>query len=390
MVYPGLRALVDTGALACIPRRLACFFHAWWPHCADGRRAAAMASFWQVGLVSTLVALCQHQSCRELGSSCVPFRSRLGWYPHFIAETARHYRPLAVCRARRLQLWGLDVPAGWQLTNQSPMVHLGCRLGAVAWRHARLAPWAAFGRGNISRCPGDCGYRTGYPRPTTTLSARFCCQRWFLSSKGHRVLRAVLFLLSIPFEGDQPPTLPFVRVCSGSRIANDQDVDAAATRGDCARMRIPGNWWPGRPRTGDLPSWPVPIYWDKNRKYFTELLYRRPFVPARSRHSLVVLFAWRRSASLTLPRSSATTQSWVAVGYGFASSNRFLKVVPVVVPVFRSLAQGSASRRWPRRAGPRPQRMAGAPGLATLIAAGVLVSSTTDHAVSRLAPRRRQ
>src|SRR5207244_4042770 len=94
--------------------------------------------------------------------------------PHFVEETARHYRPLAVLSdALDYKLWGLDVPAGWQLTNL--LVHLGVTLCVYALaRTLGLARWAAMLAAAIFTLhPAIVGTEPAIARRHDTLSALF-------------------------------------------------------------------------------------------------------------------------------------------------------------------------------------------------------------------------
>jgi len=132
--------------------------------------------------------------------------------PHFIAETARHYRPLAVLSFASTKLWGLDVPAGWQLTN---LLSLGVTLGVYALAARRVgALGSSSGRGIFTLHPAIVGTNRLSPVATTTLSRCFCCSAGLLL-KGHRVLPAFCSCFH-SVEGDQPRTLAIVPLPLGA------------------------------------------------------------------------------------------------------------------------------------------------------------------------------
>src|SRR5438105_15823750 len=88
----------------------------------------AIGQFLRVGLVSTdWWPVLSTNRVENLSDFVRAFREPIGASdPHFIAETARHYRPLATLSdALDYKLWGLN-PVGWQLTNF--LVHLGVTL----------------------------------------------------------------------------------------------------------------------------------------------------------------------------------------------------------------------------------------------------------------------
>jgi hypothetical protein len=345
----------------------------------------ALGQFLQVGLVSTdWWPVVSTNRVENLGQFVRAFQEPIGaGDPHFIAETARHYRPLAVLSfALDYKLWGLDVPTGWQFTNL--LVHLGVTLGVYALsRTLGLARWAALLAAAVFTLhPAIVGTEPAIARRHDTLSALFFLTSLVMLLKGQRVLPGVLFLLSILSKETSLAGLPFVPLllrAVGLPMARTWVLlpPTAVALG----MRILA--------IGDLggygtATWPsiaaVPIYWDKIGKYFTELLYPAPVRPGTvAAIALVALFGAVAAAALALPRKERYLAFlgllWV---YGFAVFYAFLKVYAgswyLYFPLVgvgmcvAALAEGGLARRSDRFAWL-------AVGLAAIISAAVVVSS---------------
>ena len=131
--------------------------------------------------------------------------------PHFIEQTARHYRPIAVLSdALDYKLYGLDFPMGWQVTNL--LVHLGVTLLVYALARAvGLVRWAAFFAAALFTLhPAIVGTVPAIARRHDTLSALFFLASLVLLMRGQRVLPAVLFAVSILSKETSLAALPFV------------------------------------------------------------------------------------------------------------------------------------------------------------------------------------
>jgi hypothetical protein len=228
------------------------------------------------------------------------------------------------------KLWGLDTPAGWQLTNL--LVHLGVTLGVYALaRTLGLARWVAtLAAAVFTLHPAIVGTEPAIARRHDTLSALFFIASVVLLLRGQRVLPGVLFLLSILSKETSLAALPFVPLLLGA-------VGRPMTRtwvllppaAVALAMRVLA--------IGDLggygtASWPslaaVPIYWEKIGKYFTELLYPLPVRPGTvAAVAMLLLLVTVGGAALTLPRKerylALVGLLWV---YGFAVFYAFLKV----------------------------------------------------------------
>jgi hypothetical protein len=303
--------------------------------------------------------------------------------PHFIRETARHYRPLATLSfALDYKLWGLDLAAGWQATNL--LVHLGVTLGVYALaRTLGLARWAStLAAAVFTLHPAIVGTEPGIARRHDTLSALFLMASLVLLLRGQRVLPGVFFLFSILSKETSLAALPFVPLLLRA-------VGRPMTRtwvllppmAIALGMRVLAIGDLGGYGTATVPSLDaLPIYWDRFGKYFTDLLYPAPVRPGTvAAIALVTVFVVVAGAALTLPPKERYLAFvgllWV---YGFALFYAGLKVyagswylyIPLVGAgiCVAALASGGVARRaegvcWLSL------------GLATAIAAGVLVSS---------------
>jgi hypothetical protein len=344
----------------------------------------ALGQFLQVGLVSTdwwpVVSTNRVQNLSELIRA---FQEPIGaGDPHFIHETARHYRPLATLSfALDYKLWGLD-GFGWQVTNL--LVHLGVTLGVYALvRTLGLARWAAtLAAAVFTLHPAIVGTEPGIARRHDTLSALFLMVSLVLLLKGRRVLPSILFLLSILSKETSLAALPFVPLLLRA-------VDRPMTRawvllpptiiGLGMRLLAIGDL--GGYGTATVPSFDaIPVYWDKVGKYFTDLFFPLPVRPGTiAGLVLVTVFVLVAGAALTLPRKERYLAFvgllWV---YGFALFYAGLKVYAgswyLYIPLVGVglCAAALASGGWARR----NQRVSRLPlAVAAAMAAGVLVSS---------------
>jgi hypothetical protein len=345
----------------------------------------ALGQFLQVGLVSTdWWPVVSTNRVQNLSDFVRAFQEPIGaGDPHFIHETARHYRPMAVLSfALDYKLWGLDVPAGWQLTNL--LVHLGVTLGVYAFaRTLAFARWSAFLAAAIFTLhPAIVGTVPAIARRHDTLSALFLMPCLVLLLRGQRVLPGALFVISILSKETSIMAIPFVPLLLRA-------VDRPMTRTwvlvppaiIAVGMRILAIGDLGGYGTATVPSLDaIPIYWDKFGKYFVDLLYPLPLRPGNvATLALVVLFVVVAGAALILPRKERYLAFvgllWV---YGFALFYAGLKVyagswylyIPLVGAgmCVAALAAGGLARR--------PRRIAWLPlGVAAVFSGGVLFSS---------------
>jgi hypothetical protein len=345
----------------------------------------ALGQFLQVGLVSTdWWPVVSTNRVQNLPDFVRAFQEPIGaGDPHFIHETARHYRPLAVLSfALDYKLWGLDTPAGWQLTNL--LVHLGVTLGVYALaRTLGLARWVAtLAAAVFTLHPAIVGTEPAIARRHDTLSALFFIASVVLLLRGQRVLPGVLFLLSILSKETSLAALPFVPLllrAVGRPMTRTWVLLPPAAVALAMRVLAIGDL--GGYGTASWPSLAaVPIYWEKIGKYFTELLYPLPVRPGTvAILAMLVVLVVAVGTALTLPRKerylALVGVLWV---YGFAVFYALLKVYagswylyfPLIggAIVVAALASGGLARR--------AERIALAPlGLAGLIGVIVLVSS---------------
>ena len=343
-----------------------------------------LGQFLQVGLVSTdWWPVVSTNRVQNLSDFIRAFQEPIGaGDPHFIKETARHYRPLATLSfALDFKLWGLN-GAGWQLTNL--LVHLGVTLGVYALvRTLGMARWAAMLAAAVFTLhPAIVGTEPGIARRHDTLSALFLMPSLILLLRGQRLLPGILFLLSILSKETSLAALPFVPLLLRA-------VDRPMTRtwvllpptviGLGMRVLAIGDL--GGYGTATVPSADaLPIYWDRIGKYFTDLFFPAPVRPGTvAALAMVALFVVVAGTALTLPRKERYLTFvgllWV---YGFALFYGGLKVYAgswyLYIPLVgvglcvAALASGGLARRT--------ERISWLPlGLATVIAAGVLVAS---------------
>ena len=375
LASPGFLALSRTGWW---PR-------AWPPLLLSALVLLALGQFLRVGLVSTdWWPVVSTNRVQNLSDFIRAFREPIGaGDAHFIHETARHYRPLAVLSfALDYKLWGLDTPAGWQLTNL--LVHLGVTLGVYALaRTLGLARWAAtLAAAVFTLHPAIVGTEPAIARRHDTLSALFFLGSVILLLRGQRVLPGVLFLLSILSKETSLAALPFVPLLLRAvdrPMSRTWVLLPAAALALALRILAIGDL--GGYGTATWPSLAaVPIYWDKIGKYFTELLYPLPVRPGTvAGIAMLLLLASAGGAALTLPRKqrylAVVGLLWV---YGFAVFYALLKVYagswylyfPLIGGAIgvAALASGGLARL--------PDRMAWLPlGLASVMVGVVVLSS---------------
>lgn len=344
----------------------------------------ALGQFLQVGLVSTdwwpVVSTNRVQNAADFIRA---FQEPIGaGDPHFIHETARHYRPLAVLSfALDYKLWGLNA-TGWQLTNL--LVHLGVTLEVYALaRTLGLERWAAtLAAAVFTLHPAIVGTEPAIARRHDTLSALFFLGSLLLLLRGQRVLPAVLLLCSILSKETSLAALPFVPLllrAVGRPIASAWVLLPAAVVAVGIRLLALGDL--GGYGTATWPSLgAVPIYWDKLGKYFIDLLYPLPLRPGLVvAGAMIALLLAVGGAAYLLPRRERflvlLAVLWV---YVFALFYAGLKVYAGSWYLYFPLVGGAlglaalAQGGWARRG----ERLAWAPlGMAGVMAAVVLVSS---------------
>ena len=358
---------------------------AWPPLLLTALVLLALGQFLRVGLVSTdwwpVLSTNQVQNVSDFVRA---FQEPIGaGDPHFIHETARHYRPLAVLSdALDYRLWGLDFPAGWQLTNL--LVHLGVTLGVYALgRTLGLTRWAAtLAAAVFTLHPAIVGTEPAIARRHDTLSALFLLPCLVLLLHGKRLLPAVLFVCSILSKETSLAVLPFVPVLLavvGQPMRRSLVLLPAA--GVALGMRVLALGDLGGYGTATWPSLEaVPIYWDKFGKYFIDLFYPLPLRAGLTvTIALVLVFVAGMAAARTLPaRERALALLGIVWVYGFAFFYAGLKVyagswylyIPLVggAIALAALAQGGLMLR--------PRQVAWLPlGLAGLVTVVVFVSS---------------
>jgi len=344
----------------------------------------ALGQFLRVGLVSTdwwpVVA---YNRVQNLSDFIRAFREPIGaGDPHFIHETARHYRPVAVMSfALDYKLWGLN-PFGWQLTNL--LVHLGVTLGVYALARALgLARWAATLAALVFTLhPAIVGTEPAIARRHDTLSALFLLASLVLLLRGQRLWPAILLTVSILAKETSLAALPFVPLLlavAGLSMLRAWVLIPPVVIALGLRIAALGDL--GGYGTATWPSVSaLPIYWDKFSKYFIELLYPLPLRPGSMAAVAILAFGLGvGGVALLLPRKERNlvllSLLWV---FGFALFYAALKVYAgswyLYFPLIggglgvAALASGGVARL--------PDRRALAPlGLAVAMAAVVLVSS---------------
>jgi hypothetical protein len=364
--------------------------HIWAPLLLTLLVLLALGQFLQVGLVSTdwwpVLATNQVQNPSDFLRA---FQEPIGaGDPHFIHETARHYRPIAVLSdALDYKLYGLDFPAGWQLTNL--LVHLGVTLLVYALaRTLGLVRWAAvLAAAVFTLHPAIVGTEPAIARRHDTLSALFFLASVVLLLRGKRLLPALLFALSILSKETSLAALPFVPLLL---LAAGQPMLAAwvllppAVFAIGIRLLALGDL--GGYGTATVPSVAdLPIYWDKFGKYFIDMVYPIPMRQGLMIGSAtVLLFVGIALTSLLLPRRERLLALlgllWV---YFFALFYAGLKVYAgswyLYFPLMggalclAALAQGGWLRGSP---GTSRSRLGAVPlGMAAIMTAVVLISS---------------
>jgi hypothetical protein len=360
----------------------------WWrvvpPLVLIGVVLLALGQFLRVGLVSTdWWPVLAYNKVQNFSDFVRAFREPIGaGDPHFIQQTARHYRPMAVLSfALDYKLWGLN-PVGWQLTNL--LVHLGVTLGVYALaRTLNLARWAATLAALVFTLhPAIVGTEPAIARRHDTLSALFLMIALVLLLRGQRVWPALLIVVSILSKETSLMALPFVPLllrAAGRPMLRAWVVVPPAIFALALRILALGDL--GGYGTATWPTLDaLPIYWDKICKFFIELLYPVPIRPGSMATVAVLAFGLCVGAvAFLLPRRerylALVGLLWV---YGFALFYAFLKVYAgswyLYFPLIggglgvAALAAGGVARL--------PDRRAFAPlGLAGLMCAVVLVGS---------------
>jgi hypothetical protein len=346
---------------------------------------AALGQFLQVGLVSTdWWPVLSTNQVQNLPDFVRAFREPIGaGDPHFIQQTARHYRPIAVLSdALDYKLYGLDFPAGWQLTNL--LVHLGVTLGVYALARALgLARWAAtLAAAIFTLHPAIVGTVPAIARRHDTLSALFFLPCVVLLIRGQRVLPAILFVLSILSKETSLAALPFVPLMlrvAGQPMRRAWVLVPAAVVAVGMRVLALGDL--GGYGTATFPSVAaIPIYWDKFAKYFIDLLYPLPIRQGlMAAVAITLLFVCVFAVATVLPRQERLLV-WLGLAwvYFFALFYAALKVYagswylyfPLIGAAIAigAMVQGGLARR--------PERIAWVPvGLAGVMTAVIFVSS---------------
>ena len=345
----------------------------------------ALGQFLQVGLVSTdWWPVLSTNKVENFSDFVRAFQQPIGAAdPHFIQQTARHYRPIAVLSdALDYKLYGLDFPMGWQVTNM--LVHLGVTLLVYALgRAVGLARWAAvFAAALFTLHPAIVGTEPAIARRHDTLSGLFFLASLVLLLRGQRLLPAVLFVLSILSKETSLAALPFVPLllrAAGQPMRRTWLLIPPAVLALAMRILALGDL--GGYGTATLPTVDaVPIYVEKFGRYFVDILYPLPVRPgAMAIVAAIALFAMVAAAAQTV-RGKERYLAWVGLlwVYFFALFYAGLKVYagswylyfPLMggALVVAALLQGGLARR--------PERVAWVPvGLAAIMAAVVLVSS---------------
>ena len=362
----------------------------WWPRVWPPLLLAllvvlALGQFLQVGLVSTdWWPVLSTNQVNNLSDFVRAFREPIGaGDPHFIQQTARHYRPIAVLSdALDYKLYGLDFPAGWQLTNL--LVHLGVTLGVYALGRALgLARWAAtLAAAIFTLHPAIVGTVPAIARRHDTLSALFFLPCVVLLIRGQRVLPAILFVLSILSKETSLAALPFVPLmlrAAGQPMRRSWVLVPSAIVAVGMRVLALGDL--GGYGTATYPSVAaVPIYWDKFARYFIDLFYPLPIRQGlMAALAIALLFACVAAVAMLLPDKERFLV-WLGLAWVFFFGAFYagLKVYagswylyfPLIAAsiAIAAMVQGGLKRR--------PEPIAWVPiGLAGVMIAVVLVSS---------------
>jgi hypothetical protein len=365
--------------------RTAWWARAWPPLFLTALVVLALGQFLQVGLVSTdWWPVLSTNRVENLSDFFRAFQQPIGaGDPHFIQQTARHYRPIAVLSdALDYRLYGLDRPVGWQVTNL--LVHLGVTLGVYALgRKLGLVRWAAtLAAAVFTLHPAIVGTEPAIARRHDTLSALFFLASLVLLLRGQRVLPAILFAISILSKETSVAALPFVPIMLAGagqpwRRAWVMLPPAIVAIG----MRVLAIGDLGGYGTATFPTvGAIPIYWDKFQKYFIDLMYPIPIRQgAMAAIAIAMLLLVVASVAQTLPRKERYL-AWLGIAWVlfFALFYAGLKVYagswylyfPLIggALVVAAFAQGGGVR-W-------PARVAWAPvGLASVMSVVVFVSS---------------
>jgi hypothetical protein len=345
----------------------------------------ALAQFLQVGLVSTdWWPVLSTNRVENLSDFIRAFQQPIGaGDPHFIQQTARHYRPIAVLSdALDYKLYGLDFPMGWQVTNL--LVHLGVTLLVYALgRAVGLARWVAFFAAALFTLhPAIVGTVPAIARRHDTLSALFFLASVVLLMRGQRLLSAVLFAVSILSKETSLAALPFVPfllIAAGIRWTRAWVLLPPAIVAVLTRVLAIGDL--GGYGTATFPTLDaLPIYLDKFGRYFVDLMYPLPVRPGpMALVASVALFAIVAAAAQTLPRKERYL-AWVGLVwvYFFALFYAGLKVYAGSWYLYFPLMGGAITAAALLQGGllRRSERVGWVPvGISCVMAAVVLVSS---------------
>jgi len=345
----------------------------------------ALGQFLQVGLVSTdWWPVLSTNQVTNLSDFVRAFQEPIGaGDPHFIHETARHYRPIAVLSdALDYKLYGLDFTVGWQITNL--LIHLGVTLGVYALARALgLARWAAtLAAAIFTLHPAIVGTVPAIARRHDTLSALFFLPSVVLLIRGQRVLPMILFALSILSKETSLAALPFVPFmlkAAGQPMRRAWWLVPPAVVAVGMRILALGDL--GGYGTATYPSLAaIPIYWDKFAKYFIDLLYPLPIRQGLMAALAIVLLLACVTAVATVLPSKERYLVWLGLAWVvfFGAFYAGLKVYAgswyLYFPLMgagiaiAAMVQGGLKRR--------PEKIAWVPvGLAGVMTAVVLFSS---------------
>lgn len=250
----------------------------------------------------------------------------------FLAETARHYRPLATASyAIDYLVWGLDRPIGFQVT--SFLIHVGVTLGVYGLaRTLGLARWAAvLGAAVFTLHPAAVSTVPGIARRHDTLSALFLMPSLILLLRGRMVGAAVLYACSILSKETSLAALPMVPALlaiRGRPVRWTLVLVLPAAFGIGIRLLALGDL--GGYGTASMPSVDAfPMYRDKFMRYVEHFLSPGPHFPTLldAGRSLTILGGLVIVCALGMPRREGSValfgMAWVLL---FGLFYAFLKV----------------------------------------------------------------
>jgi hypothetical protein len=363
---------------------------AWWPRVWPPLLLTllvvlALGQFLQVGLVSTdWWPVLSTNQVTNLSDFIRAFQEPIGaGDPHFIHETARHYRPIAVLSdALDYKLYGLDFTVGWQATNL--LIHLGVTLGVYALgRELGLVRWAAtLAAAIFTLHPAIVGTVPAIARRHDTWSALFFLASVVLLIRGQRLVPAVLFVLSILSKETSLAALPFVPLmlrAAGQPMRRAWVLVASAIVAVGMRVLALGDL--GGYGTATYPSVAaIPVYWDRFARFFIDLLYPLPIRQGLMAAIAIALLLACVAAVATVLPDKERFLVWLGLLWVvfFAAFYAGLKVYagswylyfPLIAAsiAIAAMVQGGLKRR--------PEKIAWVPvGLAGVMTAVVLFSS---------------